>query len=92
MVQVIKEYIDKLQGENIFLLHDLTNEFEGEVILKEAIHFDDISCIVDDETINITLDNTYNYTIEIDEIADAEVIFDELIILLENLIKITITI
>ena len=91
MVQVIKEYIENLDGENIFLLQDLTNEYEGEIITKEEIYFNNVKCVVDDETITLTLDNTESFTIEIDEIADSEVIFNELVILLEDLHSITIT-
>lgn len=91
MVQVIKEYIENLDGENIFLLQDLTNEYEGEIITKEEIYFNNVKCVVDDETITLTLDNTESFTIEIDEIADCEVIFNELVILLEDLNRITIT-
>lgn len=91
MVQVIKEYIENLDGENIFLLQDLTNEYEGEIITKEEIYFNNVKCVVDDETITLTLDNTESFTIEIDEIADCEVIFNELVILLEDLHRITIT-
>ena len=91
MVQVIKEYIENLDGENIFLLQDLANEYEGEIITKEEIYFNNVKCVVDDETITLTLDNTENFTIEIDEIADCEVIFNELVILLEDLHRITIT-
>ena len=69
MVQVIKEYIENLDGENIFLLQDLTNEYEGEIITKEEIYFNNVKCVVDDETITLTLDNTESFTIEIDEIA-----------------------
>lgn len=91
MVQVIKEYIENLDGENIFLLQDLANEYEGEIITKEEIYFNNVKCVVDDETITLTLDNTESFTIEIDEIADCEVIFNELVILLEDLHRITIT-
>ena len=91
MVQVIKEYIENLDGENIFLLQDLANEYEGEIITKEEIYFNNVKCVVDDETIKLTLDNTESFTIEIDEIADCEVIFNELVILLEDLHRITIT-
>ena len=91
MVQVIKEYIENLDGENIFLLQDLANEYEGEIITKEEIYFNNVKCVVDDETITLTLDNTESFTIEIDEIADCEIIFNELVILLEDLHRITIT-
>ena len=91
MVQVIKEYIENLDGENIFSLQDLANEYEGEIITKEEIYFNNVKCVVDDETITLTLDNTESFTIEIDEIADCEVIFNELVILLEDLHRITIT-
>lgn len=91
MVQVIKEYIENLNGESVFLLQDLTDEYEGEIITKEEIYFNNAKCVVDDETITLTLDNTENFTIEIDEISDCEVIFDELVILFEDLQRITIT-
>ena len=91
MVQTIVEYINN-RTEGIAMVHNIYGEDTntGIELLKE-IYFNQCSVVSDSEAIELNFDNSEVIEINIDDICDVSIIFGELIIILEDLTRITIT-
>lgn len=91
MVQTIVEYINN-RTEGIAMVHNIDGEDTntGIELLKE-IYFNQCSVVSDSEAIELNFDNNEVIEINIDDICDVSIIFGELIIILEDLTRITIT-
>ena len=91
MVQTIIDYINS-KVEGIVMIHNIDNEYSntGIELLKE-IYFNQCSVVADSEAIELNFDNSEVIEINIDDICDVSIIFGELIIILEDSTRITIT-
>ena len=91
MVQTIMDYINN-RTEGVVMVHNIDSEDTntGIELLKE-IYFNQCSVIADSEAIELNFDNDEVIEIRIDDICDVSIIFGELIIILEDLTRITIT-
>ena len=91
MVRTIVEYINN-RTEGIAMVHNIYGEDTntGIELLKE-IYFNQCSVVSDSEAIELNFDNSEVIEINIDDICDVSIIFGELIIILEDLTRITIT-
>ena len=91
MVKTIKEYLNEI-NEGTFLLHSIDDEdIEETLELQKIIEFTKCELVADSETLEFNFDNGEVFEIMIDDICDVSIIFGELIIILEDLTRITFT-